>query len=163
MTDDGIVHPQVRATLDRLGAPYDVIECDEHLADTEQFCAHYGYPLDTSANTILVTSKRGPKRRAACVLLATTRLNVNTVVRREIGAPKVSFADPAETLEVTGMELGGVTPFALPDGVPLLVDGRVLRAGYVILGSGTRRGKIKTSPDVLRLLPDARIVDDLAA
>lgn len=148
--------------LEELGAPYEVISCEEHLADTEHFCAYYGYPLATSANTILVTSKRGPKKRAACVLLATTRLNVNDVVRREMGAAKVSFADPAETLEITGMTLGGVTALALPTDLALLIDGRVIDGEYVILGSGTRRGKIKISPRVLERLPHARIVDGLA-
>lgn len=160
--EDDRVDVRVKAALDFLGAPYEVIPCEEHLADTERFCAHYGFPLDTSANTILVTSKRGPKKRAACVLLATTRLNVNDVVRAEMGAPKVSFAGPEETLEVTGMALGGVTALGLPDDLPLLIDARVPEAEYVILGSGTRRGKVKVTSDVVRLLPNARIVEGLA-
>lgn len=159
---DERVHPRVLAALERLGAPYEILDCDDAFADTEDFCRHYGRPLETSANTIVVSSKRGPKRRAACVLLASTRLNVNTVVRREIGAPKVSFAGAEETLDVTGMELGGVTPFGLAADIPLLIDARVAGAERVIVGSGTRRSKIEISPEALLLLPDARLVEDLA-
>lgn len=146
----------------RLGADHEVIRIDPAHAETAVFCEVYGYPLDRSANTILVAAKRGAQRYGACVLLATTRLDVNKVVRRELGFSKASFADPDETRARTGMEIGGVTALALPSDLPLLVDARVLEADWVILGGGGRSTKIKVSPAALLDLPGARVVENLA-
>src|SRR5204862_3556443 len=109
----------VRQILTRLGVPHEVIPCDPELADTAAFCAAYGYPLEDSANTILVVGKSDPPRYAACVVLATTRLDVNRVVRQRLEVRRASFASPDETRALTGMELGGVTVFGLPTDLPI--------------------------------------------
>ncbi|MGH2736993.1 MAG: YbaK/EbsC family protein [Actinomycetota bacterium] len=154
--------PLVADALDHTGVGYEILPCEEHLADTEEFTRHYGWPLDRSANTILVVSKRGPKRFAACVLLADNSLDVNGAVRREMGVSKASFAKAEETAELTGMRIGGVTPFGLHDDVPVLVHTRVMERDWIILGSGNRLAKIKLSPEVFEHLPNARVVPDLA-
>jgi len=139
-----------------------VIPCDPQFADTALFCERYGYPPDHAGNTIIVASKKEPKRYAACVVTATTRLDVNRAVRDLVGVSKLSFASPEEMRQLTGMTVGGVTAFGLPDGLPLFVDARVMALDYVILGTGGRNGKIKISPQVFSRLPNARIVEGLA-
>src|SRR6187200_3337922 len=124
MTDPSLLHPLVRERLADAGVPFEVMECDPELADTAAFVEAYGVPLDRSANTILVASKGAEPTYVACVLLATTSLDVNSVVRREMGVRKASFARAEPTIEVTGMEIGGVTPFGLPESIPILVDSR---------------------------------------
>jgi len=156
------VPPIVRTALDQSGSDYEIMDCDPELADTATFCAHYGHAMEDSANAILVKSKTGDEKFVACVLLATTRLDVNKVIRKKMGARKVSFADPQETKRVTGMELGGVTPPGLPPDLPLWVDSRVMARPFVILGAGTRSAKIRVSPDYFRKLPQVEIVDGLA-
>lgn len=151
-----------RTVLDRLGVPYETISIDPDFADTAAFCERYGYPLDHAGNTIVVASKKEPKQHAACVVLATTRLDVNHAVRDLMGVAKVSFASAEEMARLTGMKVGGVTVFGLPPGMPLFVDDRVMALDYVILGTGGRNGKIKTSPEVLRRLPQSRVVAGLA-
>jgi prolyl-tRNA editing enzyme YbaK/EbsC (Cys-tRNA(Pro) deacylase) len=151
-----------RAVLDRLGVHYETIAIDPDFADTAAFCERYGYPLDHAGNTIVVASKKEPRQHAACVVLASTRLDVNHAVRDLMGVAKVSFASSEEMARLTGMKVGGVTVFGLPPGVPLFVDDRVMALDYVILGTGGRNGKIKTSPEVLRRLPQSRIVPGLA-
>lgn len=153
----------VRAALDTSGFDYEILDCDPALADTAVFCARYGHAMEDSANAIVVKSKTGEERFVACVLLATTRLDVNRTVRKKLGARKVSFADPEETNRVTGMELGGVTPPGLPPDLPLWIDSRVMRRPFVILGAGTRSAKIRISPEYFRTLPQAEIVEGLAA
>src|SRR4051794_12074308 len=106
----------IRQHLDALRVQHEVVPCDPALADTAAFCAAYGYPLEDSANTILVVGKSDPPRYAACVVLATTRLDVNRVVRQRLEVRRASFASPDETRALTGMELGGVTVFGLPAG-----------------------------------------------
>lgn len=156
------IEQRVRAVLDRLGVPYELFPIDPAYADTAAFCQRYAVPLDHAANTILVASKKEPRRYAACVVKATTRLDVNHAVRRLMNVPRVSFASAEETTAVTGMMLGGVTVFALPEGLPIYVDERVMALDWIILGSGSRSSKVRTSPEVFRRLPGAVIVPGLA-
>ncbi|HUP86749.1 MAG TPA: YbaK/EbsC family protein [Acidimicrobiales bacterium] len=156
------VEQSVLAALDASGVPYDVVPCDPALADTAAFCEHYGYPPEESANTIVVASKREPKRYVACVVLATTRLDVNGTVKRRLDAGKVSFASAEETAELTGMQLGGVSALALPSDLPLWVDAEVMKRERIILGGGSRSMKIHVAPEVFSKLPSVEVVDGLA-
>lgn len=148
--------------LGELGVEFEIIDCDPALADTAAFCATYGYSLDDSANTIIVVGKGEARTAVACVVLATTRLDVNGVVRRRLGVRKASFASADETKQLTGMELGGVTAFALPEGLPIWVDAAVMARPRIILGGGSRSIKVLTPPTTLTRLADASVVDDLA-
>ena len=156
------IEGRVVAALDAIGLPYELIACDPDFADTAAFCERYGYAPEQSANTIVVASKREPKVYVACVVLATTRLDVNGTVKRRLGAGKVSFADAEETAALTGMLIGGVTALSLPDGLPLWVDGRVMEQPRVILGGGSRSLKVQVAPEALLRLPGAEVVADLA-
>ena len=162
MTGEELLHPAVRASLATLGVPFEVMECDPALADTAAFVEAYGVPPDRSANTILVASKGADPTYVACVLLANTSLDVNNVVRREMGVRKSSFARAEPVMELTGMEIGGVTPFGLPADLPVLVDSRVMEPDWVVLGGGNRSSKLKLAPGGLARLPMARIVEGLA-
>lgn len=157
-----LLHPSVRVALEELEVPFDVMACDPALADTAAFVEAYGIPLDQSANTILVASKGAEPIYVACVLLATTSLDVNNVVRREMGVRKASFAGADPVRALTGMEIGGVTPFGLPDGLPVLVDSRVLEPSWVVLGGGNRSSKLKLAPAALARLPAVRVIEGLA-
>ncbi len=158
----GLLHPSVESHLAMLGADYQVMECDPAFADTAAFCARYGVPPKDSANTILVASKRPAGRIAACVALATTRLDVNRAVRDQMEVKKLSFASADATLAASGMEIGGVTPFGLPPDVPVLVDAAVMERPTIILGGGNRESKLRLSPDQLRLIASVTIVEGLA-
>jgi prolyl-tRNA editing enzyme YbaK/EbsC (Cys-tRNA(Pro) deacylase) len=152
---------RVLAALDAAGVAYELIRIDPAHADTAAFCATYGYPPERSCNTIIVASKKEPKLFCACVVLATTQLDVNRRVRTLLGVPKASFASAAEMLALTGMELGAVTAFALPPDLPLFVDRRVMDLDWVILGGGGRDAKVRLAPSALQRF-GARTIDDLA-
>lgn len=156
------IQKRIYGFLDASGLAYDVMACDPELADTAVFCEHYGFPLENSVNTILVKAKTGGERFAACVLLANTRLDVNRVVRKRLEARRVSFAGAEETRELTGMDIGGVTPICLPEDLPLWIDQRVMAAQFVILGGGNRSSKIKISPHIFDQVPSCTIIDGLA-
>jgi prolyl-tRNA editing enzyme YbaK/EbsC (Cys-tRNA(Pro) deacylase) len=151
----------LRASLDPLGVPYEIFPCDPALADTAAFCEAYGFAPEDSANTIVVIGKASPPKHAACVVLATTRLDVNRAVKQKIGA-RASFAAADDTRALTGMEIGGVTVFGLPAGLPIWVDARVMARERIVLGGGSRSCKVLASPEILRALPGVEIVDGLA-
>jgi prolyl-tRNA editing enzyme YbaK/EbsC (Cys-tRNA(Pro) deacylase) len=152
----------LEAALAGRGA-YELFACDPALADTAAFCAAYGFDPADSANTIVVIGKSDPPVYAACVVLATHRLDVNRVVKLRLGTRKASFASPDETRELTGMAIGGVTAFGLPDGLPLWVDAAVMDRERIVLGGGSRSWKVIAPPAILRTLPNVEIVTDLAA
>lgn len=154
--------PEIREILENSGLDFEVMDCDPSLADTMVFCEHYGVSPDHSANTILVKSKTGEEKFAACLVLATMRLDVNKVVRKRLGVRKASFAGADETKAMTGMEIGGVTALGLPPILPLWVDGEVMRRDYVILGGGNRESKIKVSPEIFKSTANTEIVEALA-
>jgi prolyl-tRNA editing enzyme YbaK/EbsC (Cys-tRNA(Pro) deacylase) len=149
-------------------APVDVDDVlvapiDPTLADTAEFCAAYDVGLDVSANCVVVSGKReGVVRYTACVVLATTRADVNNVVRRHLNVRKASFAPMAEAVELTGMEYGGITPIGLPPQWPILVDSRVVSTPHVIIGSGVRHSKIVLPGPAIGALPNAEVLTGLA-
>ncbi len=139
-----------------------VAEIDPDLADTAAFCAAYQVPLDASANCVVVSGKReGHVRYGACLVLATTRADVNGVVRRLLDVRKASFAPMDAAVAETGMRYGGITPIGLPDGWPVLVDGAVAAAGAVVIGSGLRGSKLTLPGKALLDLPGAQLVEAL--
>lgn len=154
--------PEIREFLENCGYPFEIWPCDPGLADTSVFCEHYGVSPSLSANAILVRSKTGERKFALCVLLATDRLDTNHTVRKKMGARKVSFASADETRDMTGMEIGGVTPLALPGDLPIWIDGAVMACEYVILGGGNRDSKIKLDPRALLEHARAEVVENLA-
>lgn len=156
------IEAKVRDALEQAGTEYEIIEIDPQLADTAAFCAHYGYPEEKSGNAILVASKKPPGEYAACVVLATTRLDVNSRVRKLMGVRKLSFAPADVTADLTGMMIGGVTPFALPAEIPLYIDSRVMDLDWVIVGGGSRSLKVRVDPAALAALPNAQVIEDLA-
>ena len=150
------------AVLDPLGVGYELFPCDPALADTAAFCAAYGFEPEESANTILVIGKSDPSRYAACVVLAPNRLDVNRAVRDRLGTRKASFAPAESTRDITGMEIGGVTVFGLPAGLPIWVDARVIARPRIVLGGGSRSWKVLAPPSILLALPGAEVVEGLA-
>ncbi|UNK46195.1 YbaK/EbsC family protein [Arthrobacter sulfonylureivorans] len=154
--------PAVEAALAEHGLSYEVLACDPDLADTAAFCDHYGFSLDQSANTILVTSKKvEPAQYAVCVVLGTTRLDVNKSVRELLGVKRASFADAETTQAVTGMEIGGVTSIGT-SGHTIYIDAAVLERERVVMGGGNRTSKRLLKPQELAKLPHAVVVEGLA-
>jgi prolyl-tRNA editing enzyme YbaK/EbsC (Cys-tRNA(Pro) deacylase) len=163
-----LLAPPVVAALAALNGALDagavgVAEIDPALADTAEFCARYAVSPAVSANCVVITGRRdGQPRYAACVVLATTRADVNGVARRELDVRKASFAAVDEAVSATGMEYGGITPIGLPAGWRILVDGRVAAAPRVVVGSGVRRSKLALPGNLLGQLPGATVIGGLA-
>lgn len=153
----------VISAIEATNLPFEVVVCDPALADTAAFCDAYGYAPDDSANAILVVGKSETRPIACCVVLATCRLDVNGLVRTRLGTRKASFAGPDETVERSGgMQIGGVTPFGLPDDIPVWIDGRVMDRPQVIVGGGSRDRKLLCAPAAIAALSGAEVVSDLA-
>jgi prolyl-tRNA editing enzyme YbaK/EbsC (Cys-tRNA(Pro) deacylase) len=141
-----------------------VAPIDPDLADTAAFCATYGVALEESANCVIVAAKRaGETAYAACLVLATTRADINGLVRRHLGARKISFAPMDDAVSLTGMEYGGITPLGLPEDWPILIDPAVAEAAGVVVGSGIRGSKVRLPGSALTALPMACVLPGLGS
>ena len=139
-----------------------VAEIDPELADTAQFCERYGVTLAESANCVVIAGKRGAEvSYAACMVAATTRADVNGLVRRQLGARKASFGAVDVVTSLTGMEYGGITPVGLPESWPVLVDEVVAKSASVVIGSGIRGSKLRLPGRLLAQLPGGQILPGL--
>ena len=157
------VHRAIVALGDAKSSAIRVAAIDADLADTAAFCEAYGVAPEASANCIVVAGKRGDVvSYAACVVLATTRADVNGAVRKLLGARKVSFAPMDEATALTGMEYGGITPIGLPEDWRVLVDSRVAEVPDAIIGAGIRGAKISLPGTTLAGLPSVEVIEGLA-
>ncbi len=151
----------VLESIARLGVAHEPFVIDPAYSDTALFCEKYGYPVEQTINTIIVATKKEPKLYCACAVLSHTRLDVNKKVTKLLGVSKASFATAEEMQALTGMQVGGVTAFSLPEGLPLYVDSRVMEPEWVIVGGGGRSLKVKLSPEAL-IKAGAQVVEGLA-
>lgn len=137
-----------------------VTEIDPSLSDTGAFCEKYGISPDITANCVIIEAKRGEKRQlAACLVLATTRADVNGLVRRTLDARKASFAPMDVAVKETGMEYGAINPIGLPSDWQILIDSKIIELPAVVIGSGIRKSKIILPGYVLATLPNVRVLD----
>jgi prolyl-tRNA editing enzyme YbaK/EbsC (Cys-tRNA(Pro) deacylase) len=158
-----IVHEAVREALADLGVSYETVPCDPSLSDTAAFCDAYGFNPEDCANCIVVASRRPAGQHVATLVLATTRLDVNGRCCELMGVRRASFAPPEQTAELTGMEIGGVTPFGLPEPLtPVWVDAAVLLRQRVVVGGGDRSVKLLVDSSVFSRAPLFEVVQRLA-
>lgn len=161
--DARILHPAVQKALADLDLHFQALECDPAMADTAQFCQHYNFSPEQAANAIIGASKTDPVQYSCCLVLANTRLDVNKKLCQLMNVKRASFATSEQTMALTGMEIGGVTPIGLPP-MPIYVDAAVMcRAGGVIIGGGNRSSKLLIEPAELRKIPQVEVIDGLAA
>lgn len=154
-----ILHPSVRDALDGAAISYETVECREDLADTAEFCSHYGVAIPDACNTIVVAIKTTPRSYVACLVRADMKIDVNHRLAKELGTKKLSFASAEEAAQLSGQAIGGVTLVGLPPEIPILIDMRVLERSSIIIGGGNRTSKVRVDPQELKKLPGARVVE----
>src|SRR5688572_20812536 len=160
MNDMSLLHDRVRESLHASNiTEFEILPCEPHLADTAEFCSHYGISADEACNAILVVLKTTPRRYVACLVRADTRLDVNKKVSELTGVKRLSFASGEETAELTGMLIGGVTIPGLPADIPIYIDQKVMERPKIIVGGGNRSSKIRLAPAELLKLPNANVAD----
>lgn len=152
------LHPAVAKALQLHGLSYEVMECDPNFADTAAFCDHYKISAEQTCNAIIGASKTEPIKYACCVILSTCKLDVNKKVCQLLSVKRCSFASSELTLELTSMEIGGVTPVGLPP-MPIYIDSAVMKNERVVLGGGNRSTKLLLNPAELMKLPDVSVVE----
>ena len=159
MSDKSILHERVREALDAAGAAYEVLACEPELADTAQFCAHYGIEPTEACNAIIVVLKTTPRQYVACLVRSDTKLDVNKKVSELVGVKRLSFASAEETAQLSGQLIGGVSIAGLPPDMPVYIDQKVMEQPRVIIGGGNRTSKARLDPRELLKLPNTNVAD----
>jgi prolyl-tRNA editing enzyme YbaK/EbsC (Cys-tRNA(Pro) deacylase) len=155
-----LLHPAVIESLKKHGIAHEIMPCDPEMADTAAFCEHYKISLSETANCIIAVGKSDPVIYACCVVLATCKLDVNKKLSQLLGIKRCSFASGEQTLELTGMMIGGVTPFGVPE-LPIYIDAAVMNCTRIVLGGGNRSSKLLLDPNELRKLSNVQIIEAL--
>jgi prolyl-tRNA editing enzyme YbaK/EbsC (Cys-tRNA(Pro) deacylase) len=153
------------ALLTSLGLLDDVavVEIDPAISDTAGTRDGFGLETNWLANCVVVGGRReGVEKIAACVILASTRADVNNTVKRLLDVRKASFLPMDQAVDLSGMEYGGITPVGLPADWPILVDSRVVAEPAVVIGSGIRRSKILLPGSIIERLPSVQVIEGLA-
>lgn len=153
---------KVEKTMKQYDIKSEILDCKPELADTASFCEYYGFKVEQAANTIIVSSRKvEPVKYAVCVILATTKLDVNKKVCKLLGVKRASFADSKDTERLSGMMIGGVTAVGIED-LPIFIDERVTKQDRIVMGGGNRSSKLLLNPNELKKIPGAEIVEDLS-
>jgi prolyl-tRNA editing enzyme YbaK/EbsC (Cys-tRNA(Pro) deacylase) len=160
-TNLSILHPFVQKSIAEHGIKGEAMLCDESLADTAAFCEHYKFSPEQTVNAIIVAGKSTPVKYACCLVLANAKLDVNKTVCQLLEVKRCSFAGAEQTLNLTGMQIGGVTPFGLPEETPIYIDEAIMVNDKIVTGGGNRTSKLLVEPKELLKLPQARVVGGL--
>lgn len=159
---NSLLHDTVANAISEYDLLVDELACDPNFADTAAFNEKYDFLPDQGANTILVASRKvEPAKYAICVVLASTRLDVNKTVTKLLGVKKASFADSETTKKLTGMEIGGVTAIGIVN-YPIYIDAAVMEQPKVVMGGGNRTSKAVVAPKELLKLPNVEVITSLA-
>lgn len=159
-TRTNLLHPRVVEGLERFSIDYEVLECDPNLADTAAFLERYGFSAQETANAIIGAGKSNPVMYACCVVLANSKLDVNKKLCELLGVKRCSFASAEQTLELTEMQIGGVTPVGLPE-MPIYIDASVMNNEKIVLGGGNRSSKLLLKPAELHKIPTVQVIEGL--
>ena len=151
---------RISEELNKLEVNYEIIDIDPNYSDTREFCGKYSINPENAINALLISSKDINREYVMPLMQATRRIDVNHKLKKLTGFKRLSFANSEKTKEITGMELGAVTPFGLQDmGISVYVDKPIMSLKYIILGAGIRSQKIKITPDVLEKISYLTIAD----
>lgn len=155
-----MLHPKVTEALTQYGIQGEGMECDPSFADTASFLEKYGFTAEETCNAIVGIGKSDPPKYACCVVLANSKVDINKKFSQLIGVKRCSFASGEQTLELTGMEIGGVTPVGLPE-MPVFIDSQIMECERIVLGGGNRTSKLLIAPAELKKIPHVQIIDGL--
>lgn len=156
-----LLDPLVASVLARHGMSFEVLECNPELADTAAFLEHYGFGAHETCNAILGVAKSEPPKYGCCVVLANCKVDVNKKLCELLEVKRCSFASGEQTLALTGMQIGGVTPVGLPEDIPIFIDSKIMELPRVVLGGGNRNSKLIINPSELLKMPAVRAVEGL--
>lgn len=155
-----MLHPKVTEALNQYGIDAEGMECDPSFADTAAFLEKYGFTADETCNAIVGIGKGEPPKYACCVVLANSKVDINKRFSQLVGVKRCSFASGDQTLALTGMEIGGVTPVGLPE-MPVYIDSQIMACERIVLGGGNRTSKLLLNPAELKKIPHVQIIEGL--
>lgn len=139
-----------------------VVKINPEFAGADDFCSNYGISKEHGANCVILRGERGSDyKMAACLSLVGRKLNINQVVRRFLGARRVTLAPLDDVLEQTNMEYGSITVVGLPNSWPILIEPDVIEVEKLFIGGGYRQSKLCLPGKSLLELPNVAVVPDL--
>ncbi|MCR4368868.1 MAG: YbaK/EbsC family protein [archaeon] len=116
--------------VNRLAAQ--IFACDKEVHTAAQAAAKSGGDPEGVAKTILLMSSQGEP--ILVILLGKDMIDFSKI-KALVRASDVRLAEPAEVIEITGFEVGGVPPVSIY-GIRTFIDKAVLAKEEVVCGGG---------------------------
>lgn len=135
MTANPVEPPPVSRVLTALEVPHRVFRHPGAVESLEQAARERGQRPEQVVRSILF---RLPGETYLMALVAGPAQVSWVELRRYLGISRLTMANEAEVLAVTGYPTGAVSPFGLPQPLRLLVDRSVLKEDELSIGSGER-------------------------
>lgn len=123
------------SALETLKIPYRQYTHASPPTTIEQAAAERNQEVNQVVRSILFRLSEG---EYAMVLIAGPRQVSWRALRKHFQQSRLTIASAEEVKEVTGYDIGAVSPFGLPNPLPILIDEGVLSQPAVSLGSGIR-------------------------
>jgi len=113
--------------------PHEIYVHDGPIHSIEQAAAERNQDVSQVVRSILFRLNEG---EFAMVLVAGKNQISWKALRQHFGMSRLTMASPEEVFEVTGYQIGTVSPFGLKTPIPILADQNVFSQMAVSLGSG---------------------------
>jgi Cys-tRNA(Pro)/Cys-tRNA(Cys) deacylase len=141
--------------LEALNIPYREYAHTSPPTTIEQAATERNQEINQIVRSILFRLSEG---EYAMVLIAGPRQVSWRALRQHFQQSRLTIASADEVKEVTGFEIGAVSPFGLPNPLPILVDEGVLFQPAISLGSGVRGIAILlTQENLLKALGEVEV------
>jgi prolyl-tRNA editing enzyme YbaK/EbsC (Cys-tRNA(Pro) deacylase) len=135
----------VRAYLKRWNRDTSIIEMDASTATVGEAAAALGVIPARIAKSISLCAGEG-----AMVIVTAGDMKLDNRKYKDRFGFKAKMLSPAEAREYTGHPVGGVCPFALPEGIAVYLDVSMRRFDTVFPACGSANSAIELSPDELQ-------------
>ena len=135
-------------TLTKMNIPHHLFVHQGPVHSIEQAAAERNQEVSQVVRSILFRLNQG---EYAMVLIAGKQQISWKALRQHFGMSRLTMASPDEVFEVTGYQIGTVSPFGLKTPVPILADQNVFSQTAVSLGSG------KSGVAIMMLTKDLKI------
>ena len=137
--------------------PFDILKYD-HTEKGAAFAAQAtGVPLERTIKTLVVDT--GPKSYHLALVAGDRQLSLKKMAKA-CAVKRVAMADTRTAERLTGYLIGGISPFATRQRLPVIMDASILNFARVAINAGQRGTLLAMTPtDIMEIL--AGKVDDI--
>ncbi len=141
---------------------YEAVSYDAGERDAEKIAIQLGVPPAQVFKTLVVAAPqdgRSPNKPLLAIIPANRQLDLKKLAKL-LNVKKLKMASQQQAEEVTGLQVGGISPLALINkGFAIYLDELALEQAQIYVSAGERGTQIKLAPADLHKLTGACLAD----